>query len=80
MLDRISALLAVEQKIRGRPPDERFRARQRYSRSVLDSMKSWAGTDARDALAEIGDGEGPSSIRSLWPMASLANWTAGLFF
>ncbi len=40
-LDRIGALYAVEQKIRGRIPYERCAVRQAYSRPVLDAMKTW---------------------------------------
>jgi transposase len=40
-LDRIGALYAVEQKIRGRHPYERCAIRQTYSRPVLDAMKAW---------------------------------------
>jgi transposase len=40
-LDRIGALYAVEQKIRGHRPYERCAIRQTYSRPVLDAMKAW---------------------------------------
>jgi transposase len=40
-LDRIGALYAVEEKIRGRHPYERCAMRQAYSRPVLDAMKAW---------------------------------------
>jgi transposase len=40
-LDRIGALYAVEEKIRGRRPYERCAMRQAYSRPVLDAMKAW---------------------------------------
>jgi transposase len=39
-LDRIGALYAIEQKIRGRFPHERRAVRQAYSRPVLDAMKA----------------------------------------
>ncbi len=41
MLDRIGALYAIEQTIRGRPPDERRAIRQERSRPVLDAMSTW---------------------------------------
>jgi transposase len=40
-LDRIGALYAVEEKVRGRHPYERCAMRQAYSRPVLDAMKAW---------------------------------------
>jgi transposase len=40
-LDRIGALYAVEEKVRGRRPYERCAMRQAYSRPVLDAMKAW---------------------------------------
>ncbi|MHB8153881.1 MAG: IS66 family transposase [Vulcanimicrobiaceae bacterium] len=41
MLDRIGALYAIEQAIRGRPPDERRTVRQERSRPLLDAMNVW---------------------------------------
>ncbi len=41
MIERISALYAVEQTIRGRSPDERYGIRQQYSRPLLNAIKSW---------------------------------------
>jgi hypothetical protein len=41
MLDRIGTLYAIEQAIRGRPPDERRAARLERSRPLLDAMKAW---------------------------------------
>ena len=40
-LDRIGALYAIEQEIRGRRPHERCVVRQERSRPLLDSMKPW---------------------------------------
>jgi transposase len=40
-LDRIGALYAIEQQIRGRPPDERRAVRQERSRPLLDGLRSW---------------------------------------
>jgi transposase len=40
-LDRIGALYAIEQEIRGRRPHERCAVRQERSRPLLDSMKAW---------------------------------------
>jgi transposase len=41
MMDRIGALYAIEQEIRGRPPEERRAVRQEHSRPLLDTMKPW---------------------------------------
>ncbi len=41
MLDRIGALYAIEQEIRGRPPDERQAVRRQRSRPLLDAMHDW---------------------------------------
>uniref|UniRef100_E6PCP2 Transposase of ISCARN48, IS66 family n=1 Tax=mine drainage metagenome TaxID=410659 RepID=E6PCP2_9ZZZZ len=41
MLDRIGALYAIEQAIRGRPPEERRAVRQERSRPALDAMHGW---------------------------------------
>ena len=59
-LDRIGALYAIEKEIRGRPPDERRAVRQERSRPLLDAMHAWLQADARNALAEIGDGKSDS--------------------
>lgn len=40
-MDHIGALYAIEQEIRGRPPDERRAVRQNRSRPILDELKSW---------------------------------------
>ena len=40
-LERIGALYAIEQQIRGRPPDERRAVRQQHSRPVLDALHTW---------------------------------------
>lgn len=40
-LDRIGALYAIEQKIRGRPPNERRLQRQKHSRPLLDDLHRW---------------------------------------
>jgi transposase len=40
-MDRIGALYAIEQEIRGKPPDERRAVRQRRSRPILDELKAW---------------------------------------
>jgi transposase len=40
-LDQIGALYIIEQKIRGRPPDDRRVVRQQYSRPLLETMKPW---------------------------------------
>lgn len=40
LLDRISELFAVEESIRGRPPDERLKERQERAVPLLESLKS----------------------------------------
>jgi transposase len=40
-LKRIGALYEIEQKIRGRPPDERQRIRQERALPLLDSLHAW---------------------------------------
>ena len=42
-LERIGALYAIEQQIRGRPPDERRMVRRERSRPLLDAMNAWFG-------------------------------------
>lgn len=41
MIERIGALYAIEQEIRGRPPHERCAVRRQRSRPLLDAMKAW---------------------------------------
>jgi len=41
MIERIGALYAIEQEIRGRPPRERCVVRRERSRPLLDTMKAW---------------------------------------
>ena len=41
ILDRIGALYAVEQEIRGLPPDQRYVVRQARSLPLLRAMKAW---------------------------------------
>ena len=41
VLRRIGELYAIEAQIRGKPPDERQRARQAQSRPLLDSLELW---------------------------------------
>ncbi len=40
-LDRIGALYAIEQEIRGKPPDERHAVRRERSRPLLDALHAW---------------------------------------
>jgi transposase len=40
-LERIGALYAIEDEIRGRPPNERREIRQARARSLLDSLRAW---------------------------------------
>jgi hypothetical protein len=43
-VQRIGALYAIEEEIRGRPPDERRQVRQGRARPLLDSMRQWLQT------------------------------------
>ncbi len=40
-LERIAALYAIEDEIRGRPPDERQKVRQARARPLLQSLQDW---------------------------------------
>ena len=40
-LERIGALYAIEDEIRGRPPDERREIRQARARPLLESLRAW---------------------------------------
>ena len=40
-LRRIAELYAIEERIRGRPPDERRRIREAESRPLVEAMKTW---------------------------------------
>ena len=40
-LERIAALYAIEDEIRGRPPDERQQVRQKRTRPLLESLHNW---------------------------------------
>jgi transposase len=40
-LERIAALYAIEEEVRGRPPDERRQVRQTRARSLLQSLHDW---------------------------------------
>jgi transposase len=40
-LERIAALYAIEEQIRGLPPDERRAVRQAHSRPLLDALHGW---------------------------------------
>jgi len=43
-LDRIAGLYAVEEDVRGRPPDERRRERQARAGALLDQLRCWLDT------------------------------------
>jgi transposase len=43
-LVRIGALYAVEEEIRGKPPDERRTVRQSRSKPLVDSLREWFET------------------------------------
>ncbi len=47
ILERIGALYAVEAEVRGRPPDERHRARQERSRSMVEALRGVLDTALR---------------------------------
>jgi hypothetical protein len=40
-LERIGALYAIEDEIRGRPPNERREIRQARARPLLESLRAW---------------------------------------
>jgi transposase len=40
-IERIGQLYAIEEEIRGRPPDERREVRQKRSRLLMDSLHAW---------------------------------------
>lgn len=40
-LQRIGALYAIEEEIRGKPPQERLRVRQEQARPLLDALEGW---------------------------------------
>ena len=40
-LQRIQALYAIEDDVRGRPPDERRRVREKHAGPLLDDMRTW---------------------------------------
>jgi transposase len=40
-IERIAGLYAIEQEIRGRPPEERRKVRNTRSRPLLESLKQW---------------------------------------
>jgi transposase len=55
-LDRFAALYQIEEKIRGRSPEERLRVRQTYAVPLLNAMQVWmieklAQVDNKSALA-----------------------------
>ena len=67
-LRRIQALYAVEDDVRGRPPDERRRARERRAGPLLDDMRAWLDDTLR-CTSRRGDLAG--AIRY-----ALSRWTA----
>ncbi len=67
-LQRIARIYAVEADIRGQPPDEQVRERQRRTRPILDEMYEWLHA----TLGHI-------SAKSLMALAiryTLSNWRA----
>jgi hypothetical protein len=40
-IKRIAELYGIEKEVRGRPPDERVRIRQRKSKPVFDDLEAW---------------------------------------
>ena len=40
-IKRIATLYGVEKEVRGRPPDERVKARQRRSKPIFDDLETW---------------------------------------
>jgi transposase len=52
-MERIGQLYAIEEEIRGRPPDERREVRLERSRPLLDSIAGLVGSDFAEAIPEI---------------------------
>lgn len=71
-LNRIAALYAIEQEIRGRLPDERRQVRQARAKPLLDSLKEWFEGDASEAFPKVRH-NGGDSLRNLalGPVAAL---------
>ena len=65
---RIRALYAVEDTIRGRPPDERRCVREEHARPLLDDLRTWLDTTLRRASKRS---DLAAAIRY-----ALARWTA----
>ena len=40
-IQRIAALYGIEKEVRGRPPDERVKIRQRKSKPIFDDLEAW---------------------------------------
>jgi transposase len=67
-LQRIRALYAIEDDVRGRPPDERRHAREKRARPLLDDMRAWLDTTLRQTSKRS---DLAKAIRY-----ALARWTA----
>jgi len=52
-MERIGQLYAIEEQIRGRPPDERRKVRQERSRSLLDFFAGLAGSHFAEAIPAL---------------------------
>jgi transposase len=66
-LERIAALYAIEDEIRGRPPSERREVRQARARPLLESFKGWL-EGCLTRLSRISDTTGAVKYAlSLWP-------------
>jgi hypothetical protein len=50
---RIGALYAIEEAIRGKPPQERLRVRQKQARPLLNAMKKRAARDGHHTVTQI---------------------------
>lgn len=67
-LQRIRALYAVEDEVRGQPPDERRRVREKRAGPLLDDMRAWLDTTLRQTSKRS---DLASAIRY-----ALTRWTA----
>ena len=66
-LERIAALYAIEDEIRGRPPDERREVRQARARPLLDSLHAWLESCLTKLSRKSDTTAAVKYALSLWP-------------
>jgi transposase len=66
-VQRIGALYAIEEEIRGRPPDERRHIRQARARPLLDFMRQWLQTCLTKLSRKSDTTAAANYALSLWP-------------